>query len=154
MSKKYLLISITVILFAWVGIYFISYETTKKRLELLNAYMSIDKNTIYNKDIQTLLDIKSITNKDTTLNNSLFYITIENIALTLNTDTMVQIYDRYIVFEIPKHMHVILFLCIIFISMIFLVYNKISEIKSNKEKKTNNILNLQNAESKLAGKNS
>lgn len=153
MSKKYLLISTTVILFVWVGIYFISYETTKKRLELLNGYMTIDKNTIYNKDIQALLDIKSITNKDTTLNNSLFYITIENIALTLNTDTMVQIYDRYIVFEIPKHMHIILFLCIIFISMIFLVYNKISEIKSNKEKKTNNILNLQNAESKLAGKN-
>ena len=153
MSKKYLLISITVILFVWVGIYFISYETTKKRLELLNEYMTIDKNTIYNKDIQALLDIKSITNKDTTLPNSLFYITIENIALTLNTDTIVQIYDRYIVFEIPKHMHIILFLCIIFISMIFLVYNKISEIKSNKEKKTNNILNLQNAESKLAGKN-
>ena len=153
MSKKYLLISITVILFVWVGIYFISYETTKKRLELLNEYMTIDKNTIYNKDIQALLDIKSITNKDTTLNNSLFYITIENIALTLNTDTIVQIYDRYIVFEIPKHMHIILFLCIIFISMIFLVYNKISEIKSNKEKKTNNIRNLQNAESKLAGKN-
>ena len=148
MSKKYLLISITVILFVWVGIYFISYETTKKRLALLNEYMVIDKNTIYNKDIQALLDIKSITNKDTTLNNSLFYITIENIALTLNTDTIVQIYDRYIVFEIPKHMHIILFLC-----MIFLVYNKISEIKSNKEKKTNNIRNLQNAESKLAGKN-
>ena len=37
--------------------------------------------------------------------------------------------------------------------MIFLVYNKISAIKSNKEKQTNNILNLQNAESKLAGKN-
>lgn len=153
MSKKYLLISTTVILFVWVGIYFISYETTKKRLELLNEYMTIDKNTIYNKDIQALLDIKSITNKDTTLNNSLFYITIENIALTLNTDTTVQIYDRYIVFENPKHIHIILFLCIIFISMIFLVYNKISEIKSNKEKKTNNILNLQNAESKLAGKN-
>ena len=47
MSKKYLLISTTVILFAWVGIYFISYETTKKRLALLNEYMSIDKNTIY-----------------------------------------------------------------------------------------------------------
>ena len=153
MSKKYLLISTTVILFAWMGIYFISYETTKKRLALLNEYMVIDKNTIYNKDIQTLLDIKSITNKDTTLNNSLFYITIENIAITLNTDTTVQIYDRYIVFEIPKHMHVILIICIIFISMIFLVYNKISEIKSNKEKKTNNILNLQNSESKLAGKN-
>ena len=153
MSKKYLLISTTVILFAWVGIYFISYETTKKRLALLNEYMSIDKNTIYNKDIQALLDIKTITNKDTTLNNSLFYITIENIALTLNTDTTVQIYDRYIVFEIPKHMHVILFICIVFISMIFLVYNKISEIKSNKEKQTNNILNLQNSESKLAGKN-
>ena len=50
-------------------------------------------------------------------------------------------------------MHVILFICIVFISMIFLVYNKISAIKSNKEKQTNNILNLQNSESKLAGKN-
>lgn len=153
--KNYFIGFFSIFLLTFGVIYYFSYSTGLKRIELLDKFISMDRSLIHSKEIQELLEITVYDHSrlDYFENKLHFDFDIDNTVLYIDSSMLYKLDNNIVEFKTPKNIHTMFI--IYFITLIVIVIMQIKQIlyRINNDNNKNEIINLQNAETKLASKN-